>query len=280
MGVSRGSAPRNSKSASPIACGRSSNSETRPWRSTRRGERASPLRRPSPLSRRVGEGERAVSVDAVLPTGIARGDAVRLITEDAEVRGTVVNARTKGSKPVGESGDGTGGRLGPSAGTSTTGNTSTSGSNAATDSGVGGDVASEGVTGEVLTPVCAPTTTGGEGRLTVAVIRTDAAPLLAADRARVVVESRGIRHEYELISLLRRAGRRFRRLTVRAGGALDGVTLGEAAVRDTHDVAVLAVRTDGGWQLAPEGPTEIGAGDELYAVGSRDALGRFREAIA
>jgi Trk K+ transport system NAD-binding subunit len=94
------------------------------------------------------------------------------------------------------------------------------------------------------------------------------------------VEARGTRLEYELISLLRRANRRFRRLTVAAGGALDGASLGAVGVRETYDVAVLAVRKPTGWQLVPRGTVELAAGDELYAVGTRDALDAFAGDVA
>ena len=218
----------------------------------------------SGLSRRVGEGKRAVSVDALLPTGLARGDRVRLETDATTVTGTLVSARTNGTRRVSE-----GSQTAPA------------------DPGTAPETAASGPPpadgdhdADAPSPVRAPTTSGGEGRVTVAVTRTDAEPLLAADRARVVVESRGTRHDYELLSLLRRAGRRFRKLTVRSGGVLDGVTLSEATVRDSHDVAILAVRSGEGWQLAPDGATELHAGDDLYAVGSRDALDRFREATA
>jgi uncharacterized protein with PhoU and TrkA domain len=129
-------------------------------------------------------------------------------------------------------------------------------------------------------PVRAPTTTGGEGRLTVAVTRTDVQPLLRAAEPKVVVEPRGVRREYELVSLLRRAGDRFRKLSVRAGGALDGTTLGEAGVRGTYGVGVLAVRKQGGWKVGPGGDTTVEAGDELYAVGTRDDLEAFAEGVA
>lgn len=50
------------------------------------------------LSRRVPEGERAVSIAALLPTGVARGDKVRVRTETGTVTGTVAGARTSGGK--------------------------------------------------------------------------------------------------------------------------------------------------------------------------------------
>ena len=208
----------------------------------------------SGLSKRIPSGKRAVSVNALLPTGLARGDEVTLLTPDAQLHGTVVSAK---SKP----GDGA---------------TPAAPAAPALDPGPA-DTADGDDTPE---PVKAPTTSGGEGRLTAAVTRTDAEPLVRASTARVVVEARGTRLEYELISLLRRANRRFRRLTVAAGGALDGASLGAVGVRETYDVAVLAVRKPTGWQLVPRGTVELAAGDELYAVGTRDALDAFAGDVA
>ncbi len=68
-------------------------------------------------------------------------------------------------------------------------------------------------------------------------------------------------------------------MTVRAEGALDGVSLGNAAVRDEYGVAVLAVRDGARWRLAPDGDVTPEAGADLIAVGTRDDLDRFgREA--
>jgi uncharacterized protein with PhoU and TrkA domain len=110
--------------------------------------------------------------------------------------------------------------------------------------------------------------------------RSAAEALLDTDVSRLVVHSRGERKEFELLSLLRRSGRRFRRLTVREDGALDGVGLGELDVRDSYGVVVLAVRRDGGWQLVPGGGFVPEAGEELYAVGTPSALDAFAEVVA
>ncbi|QPV61304.1 TrkA C-terminal domain-containing protein [Halosimplex litoreum] len=209
----------------------------------------------SGLSKRVPDGKRAVSVNALVPTGVARSDEVTLITPDAQVRGTVVSAKTQRAA--------TGAGPDPEATESVDG---------ADDDADDDERAPQ--------PVRAPTTTGGEGRITVAVTRTDADPLLKADRARVVVESRGVRREYELLSLLRRAGRRFGRVTVGAGGPLDGASVGEANVRGAYGVAVMAVRGASGWVVAPKGSTTLSAGDEVFAVGTRGELDAFREAVA
>jgi hypothetical protein len=200
----------------------------------------------SGLSKRIGEGRHAVSVTGLVPTGLARGDEVTVITPDAQVRGTVVSAHTgDDDQPAIEP---------PSA-------------DDHPDDGAG-------------PPVRAPTTRGGEGRLTVAVTRTDVQPLLRAGSVKIVVESRGTRREYEVVSLLRRADRRFRRLTVRPGSALDGESLGTARLRDRYGVSVFAVRKTEGWRLAPAGGTTLAAGDELYAVGERSQLESFGEALA
>jgi hypothetical protein len=206
----------------------------------------------SGLSKRVGEGRHAVSVDALLPTGLARGDEVTALTTDAQVRGTVVSAHT-GDGPE---------RDGPAPAVEPR-----------TDEAVADD-------GEALPkPIRAPTTGGGEGRVTLAVTRTDVQPLLRADRATVVVESRGTRREYEVISMLRRADRRFRRLTVEPDTPLDGVEIGEARLRSTYDVAILAVRGTDGWQIAPRGETILSAGTEVIVAGRREALGAFESEV-
>jgi len=202
----------------------------------------------SGLSKRITDGKHAVSVTGLIPTGLARGDEVTVITADAQVRGTVVSAKS-----------GEGGRQ-PDIEPRTT--------------------EEPDVEEELPKPVRAPTTSGGEGRLTVAVTRTDVQPLLRADRAKVVVESRGTRREYEVISMLRRADKQFRRFTVRAGTTLTGHTLGTAGLREAHGVAVLAVRKAEGWVLAPRGTTRFEDGDELFAVGSRDQLDSFSGAVS
>jgi hypothetical protein len=204
----------------------------------------------SGLSRRVGEGRRAVSINALVPTGLARGDEVTCITPDATVRGTVVSAQS-----------GHGETAEPAASAAET-------------------PPSESDGPVELAETAAPTTRGGEGRLTVAVARSDVEPLLAPDRATVVVESRGTRREYEAISLLRRAGRRFRRVTVGESSELAGQTIAEASLRDTYDVAVLARRAGGDWQLTPAADTHLEAGDELVVVGRLDALRAFGEVIS
>lgn len=211
----------------------------------------------SGLSRRVPPGKRAVSVSALLPTGAARGDSVVLRTDDLRIEGSLLSASSDGSKPPAPK---------PAA----------------------DDAVTDGGTEETpAAPPVAPTTTGGEGRLTAAVTREQARTLLDVDRAQVAVTSRGTRREFELVSLLRRSGRRFRKVSVRADGPLDGTTIGAASIRDSYDVTVLALRHppgEGGgsrsWSFSPRGDTDLVAGDELFVVGRQAALSAFTEAVA
>ena len=214
------------------------------------------------LSKRVPAGKRAVSVSALVPTGIARGDVVRVITPDIGVEGAVIAAQSSG-KP--EPGAGAASTVVPPAG----------------DDADSEDFRTDGGETDVPSPpaATAPTTTGGEGRVTVAVDRAEATALLRADRGRVLVLSRGTRREYELTALLRRTGKRFRKVAVVAGGPLDGHTIGEAEIREAYDVAVLAARHES-WTIAPNGSQSLSAGDELFVVGSRDAIDRFAEVAA
>lgn len=207
----------------------------------------------SGLSKRVPTGKRAVSISALVPTGIARGDEVTLHLPETTVNGTVLSARS-----------GTPDEKKP----------------AKADTTDEDAVATAAGDEETVADPVAPTTTGGEGRVTVAVSRSDADTLLGVDRARVVVTARGTHLEYELLSLLRRSGRRFRRLTVGADSALAGQTLAGASVRETYGVAVLAVRKSTGWQLAPRGSVELAIGDEVFVIGKNDALDTFEEVIA
>jgi hypothetical protein len=231
----------------------------------------------SGLSKRVPAGDRAVTLRTLVPTGLARGDVVRVTVAQAEadsdavgtgqsVEGTVVSAA---SDP---------------AGTAASAPASVASTAAPADAAADAADPNEEPT-PVPTPR-APTTIGGDGRLTLAVDRDVAEGLLDVSLSNVVVQSRGIRREFELLSLLRRAGKRFRRVTLRDSGELAGRTLGAVDFRDAHDVAVLAVRRtvsgtgDREWDLAPDGTTPLSAGDDLFVVGSRDALDRFGTEVA
>ncbi len=204
----------------------------------------------SGLSKRVGGGRHAVTVSGIVPTGIARGDEVTIITPGAQVRGTVISASTAADDVRGAQPD-----IEPRS----------------TD---------EPADSEEPGRVRAPTTAGGEGEVTVAVTRTDVQPLLRASETKIVVESRDLDREYEVVSMLRRAGHRIQRIAIKSGGNLDGDTLGAAGIPENHDVAVLAVRTRAGWEIAPSGTTGLEAGDELFAAGTQSNLEQFASTVA
>ncbi len=196
----------------------------------------------SGISKRVPAGRRAISIDTFVPTGLARGDEVLVLTGETEIAGTVIAAKSSLKRDEKLKADG-------------------------------------GTPAEPPAPTVAPTTTGGDGRVTVAVPRAKANELLNADGPKVIVTARGTRREYELVSMLRRAGKRFRKMTVRPTGELTGTTLGASDVRETHGVAVLAIKRSDGWLVAPRGDTQLRAGDELFVVGKRDRLDAFGEVI-
>jgi len=201
------------------------------------------------LSKRIPPGKRGVSVRALLPTGTARGDEVTLSTPERAYQGTVVSLRSDRTREAVRAAD-------------------------ATDGGT--DTAP--VPDPTLSPSL-PAADGGDGRLTVAVDAGQAASLLGASVDRLTVQSRGTRREYGLLTLLRRAGNRVRKLTIREGAPVAGTTIGDATLRDTYGVTVLAVRHEGSWHLAPRGPQALAAGDDLFVVGPYDAVASFREVV-
>jgi hypothetical protein len=198
----------------------------------------------SGVSKRVPAGKRAVSIDALVPTGLARNDEVRILGGGEEIAGTVIAAKSSLKREE----------------------------TAKTDGGIPVDGAS--------LPTVAPTTTGGDGRITVAVDRAKTNSLLGIDRAKVIVKARGTRREFELISMLRRAGKRFQKVTIRPTSEMAGTTIGSENIRETYGIAVLAIKRPDGWLVAPRGGAELHEGDELFIVGKRESLDAFGEAIA
>jgi hypothetical protein len=228
------------------------------------------------LSKRIPAGKRAVSVRTLIPTGTARGDDATIVDGDRTYRGTVVSLRSD------RAGTASGGRTSPDPGGDAVapGAPSAPDSRSGSGSGSGGDAGPDSGRGRSAPSPSLPVAHGGEGRLTVAVDAGQTEALLESTVDRLVVESRGTRREYELVSLLRRAGTPIRRLTIREGAPVAGTSIGDAAVRDAYEVTVLAVRHEGRWRFAPRGSQSLSAGDDLFVVGTRDAVAAFREAVA
>ncbi len=205
------------------------------------------------LSRRVPAGKRAVSVDTVLPTGIARGDHVTLRLAEKPVTGTVLSAQTRGSEtppPAAQVAD-----------------------------AAEGKPETDDAKKDEKAPAMAPTTTGGDGQITVACTFEEAKRIVQTEFAPTTVLSRGNRPEYEAIRVLRRHSNRFGKVTVQAGSQFDGITLGAATVRDTYGVAVLSIRRPGEQITVPRGSAMMQAGDELIVVGQRESIQSFKETM-
>jgi len=200
------------------------------------------------LSRRIPRGKRAVSVQTLLPTGLARGDVVTLQLPDGDVSGPVVSARTAGVESP------------------------------ATPTPPAEEEPTE-VEPETPPPK-APTTTGGEGQVTVALSAEEARRVVRAEFAPIVVHSRGKQREYEAIGVLTAQGNRFRALTLTSDSPLAGTTIGTAQVRDSHGVAILAIRRGTERIVVPRGDTELLADDRLIVVGTAANLRAFEGVVA
>ncbi len=199
------------------------------------------------LSLATPSGRRTVSVRGLVPTGIARGERVAVVTEDRRIDGTVLSARSS-----------------PDAGAIAT---------------PGGGPAEDAVA-----PMStAPRTTGGEGSVAVAVTPEEARYLLGIDRARIVVLPRGSGLEFEAVRRLRSAGNRFVAVTVSHDGA--GQPLASVAVATgvrilaRYPAPSAADARGRDWQIDPDGEVRTVAGDELIAVGQPDATAALEEAL-
>lgn len=208
------------------------------------------------LSRRIPAGKRAVTIRTLLPTGVARGDVVTIKLPDGVVTGTVVSARTTGvESPKELPKDDENGK-----------------EEVKNDEGSGE---------EEITPPApkAPTTTGGDGQITVALPLEEARRVVRTDFAPIVVHSRGKQREYEVIGVLKQHGNRFRKVTIGENSPLVDRTIGATGIRDTYGVAILAIRRFSERILSPRGETKLHAGDVLIVVGKPDKLRGFEEVV-
>lgn len=199
------------------------------------------------LSRRIPAGKRAVTIQTVLPTGVARGDHVTLHLPDSDVTGPVVSARTTVDEAKSE----------PAPADET-----------------------DGEEGSVKQIVPKMTTTGGEGVVTITVPPDDGRRVIRNEFAPMTVNSRGKKREYETIAVLKQHGNQFRKVVVNELSSLADSTIGASQVRDAYGVAILAVRRPSELIIAPQGTTELLAGDELIVVGNPSKLRSFEEVAA
>ncbi|MFC4541107.1 hypothetical protein ACFO5R_04080 [Halosolutus amylolyticus] len=196
----------------------------------------------SGVAKEVPDGWRAVSIRALLPTGLAPGDDVLAVTDSGAVSGTVLSATVDASaadheSPVGADSDD------PRADRS------------------GADGASHAAD---------TVASGGDGRVTVAVRTTDAEVLLSAERARIAVTPRGTTHEFDAISLLDRGDPVIGKVTL-----TDPIL--DAVADDETSLEVFAVRrTDASddesiheheWQFEPDREA-VAVGAEAFLLGT------------
>lgn len=206
---------------------------------------------PGGLSRRVPEGKRGVSIETLVPTGLARGDRVRISLPERTVEATVLSVT-----------EGTGGHA------------------EANESNGSSEVDATDDTAENEEPERrAAVAAGGEDRVTVTVPSGAVADVLESTQPWLTAYPRGARREFDLVALLGRAGVRFASLQVGSAG-LAGTTLEDGEARERHGVALLAVRHADGWWIAPRGDVALAAGDELLVAGPVRALRTFEEVVA
>lgn len=206
------------------------------------------------LSRRIPPDRRGVSVDATLPAGLARGDEVELAVGEEWIRGSVVSAMER--KPEAERAD----------------------APETTDREDETDRSSPDEAGR--TDTASTGTPGGEGRATVAIPSEQIETVVDGDVRGLLARSRGGGPEFELVTLLRRGGEHFRKLTVRPGSDGDGMRLADMDLRREYGVDVLALRRADGWTFAPAGATALRAEDDLFAVGPQTGLAALAEVVA
>ncbi|MFU8866680.1 potassium transporter TrkA [Natronococcus sp.] len=197
------------------------------------------------LSRRVPDGQRAVSVAALVPTGLARGDEVTVRSDARSIAGTVLSVRTDRDDER---------------------ETDERGTDSDRDEAepAGEDEAEPAAVGSGTTSASA----GGTGRVTVAVDETDVRALLEAETPRLVVGSRGTNRDFTAFTLLKRAGYAVRRLVA------------PVELPESSDVRVLAVRSQGRgsddrgqrWRFAPDVDRSLEPGEEAFVAGPEPAV--------
>lgn len=242
------------------------------------------------LSRRVPPDRRAVSIEARLPSGLARGDEVELAIKPA------------GSESVAD-----GGRRATDEQQDVTDESTATGERSTTPTGetqlvrVRGTVVSAPPTGtgivppesevdaaeadgaEQSTPAPAASATGaadGIGRVTVALAPSEVPTVVTGTLRGLLVRSKGGDVAFELVATLRRQGNHFRKLTVRPDSGAADARLAELDLRGQYGVDVLAIRRAGEWQFTPSSRAQLQAGDELFAAGPRAGLDALAEVSA
>ncbi|WP_049922459.1 TrkA C-terminal domain-containing protein [Halopiger djelfimassiliensis] len=207
------------------------------------------------LSQRVPERTHAVSLTTLVPTGLARGDAVAIRTAGRSITGTVLSARSESDGDGNET-------VAPAVAPEPT--------------------AADGGETDPVVPAAKPsrTTAGGPGRVTVAVPRWDVKSLLEADRPRLIVRSRGTSREFEAFALVKQAGYVIRRLTVGSAEPVDETVAADVTILATrHQTSETGSRRHG-WVFAPDIERRLEPGDEVFVAGPEESVETFAGEIA
>lgn len=219
------------------------------------------------LSRRIPDGHRAISIDTLVPTGLARGDRVTVLLSETDrtISGIVLSASGVADEQSNEIEETTDSSSGSSSTESDTQPPADSTASVATAS-----------------PRSTTASAGGTGRVTIIVPRRDARPLLETKRATLVVESRGSSREFEAVSALKRAGHTIQRITVgsRVTDRDNGPSIGD-------EIRILGVRRHGvetpgrrhEWTFGTGIQPTLSPNDDAFLAGTEADLEAFTEAI-
>lgn len=201
------------------------------------------------FSRRVPDGKQVVTVEGILPEGLAEGDTVKVSLNETTITGDIISVKIDEAPPdVGEQGD------------------------VQTDN--------EAQEATVSIPVPDEAAIDGTGRVAIAINPETVKDIVEQDLIRLYARSRGQMKEFEFVSLLRQYDLKFRKFTLPAESEYPNQTLGELNLRDTYGVVVVALKRANKWRFAPDHTVRLEADDELFVTGPKTGLDSLREMVA
>ncbi|WP_222918260.1 hypothetical protein [Natrinema sp. SYSU A 869] len=221
----------------------------------------------------VPDGWRAVSVAALLPTGVAPGDEIEVHACNEAVQGTILSI---GRNDSGSTNSRTGSDL-----------ATEHGCRSETDTGQPAETGGRtGVGSPIVLQRPDPEADGGNARVTVAVPAGRAGALLTADRCRIIVPASTPDADREALSRLEQADYSVRHARVGEIGmipestdeasdlrALAATRRSDTGVDGTAAMRMKTAAERDQWTIDP-GEKTLEAGDEVFVVGPRAAVKR------
>lgn len=201
------------------------------------------------FSRRIPDGKQVVTVETLLPDGLAGGDDVRMTLDETTVTGHVISVRP---------------------------DTEPSGAGEQSDTMTDAQMQEN----TVPSPGALETASSGTGRVAVAIDPGSVSNVLEEDLQKLYARSKGRIKAFEFVSLLRRYDLRFRKVTLGADGESLDRTLGELDFRDAYGVVVLALKRANTWRFAPDQTVRLQPNDELFVTGPKPGLDSLQAVIA